>query len=72
MVLSKLIVLAIFLGILASLGSALVYLVRDDGKTDRLLKALTWRIGLSVILFISLFIAYGLGLVQPHGISPVG
>ncbi|MDH3646996.1 MAG: twin transmembrane helix small protein [Gammaproteobacteria bacterium] len=72
MVLAKLIVITIFLGILASLGSAMFYLVRDDGKSGRTLKALTWRIGLSVVLFLSLFVAYAFGLIQPHGISPAG
>lgn len=72
MVISKLIVIVVFLGILGSLGSAMFYLVRDDGKGDRTLKALTWRIGLSVLLFASLFVAYALGLIQPHGITPAG
>lgn len=70
MVATKLFVLFIFAGILASLGSAMLYLVRDKGESGRTLKALTWRIGLSVALFISLFVAYALGLIQPHGVLP--
>ena len=46
------------------------YLVSDKGESGRTLKALTWRIGLSVALFASLFIAYALGLIQPHGVVP--
>lgn len=72
MVYTKVIVLVIFLGILVSLGSAMFYLVRDEGNSNRTLKALTWRIGLSVVLFASLFIAYALGLIQPHGVMPAG
>lgn len=72
MVATKLFVLVVFAGILASLGSAMFYLVRDKGDSDRTLKALTWRIGLSVALFASLFIAYWLGLIQPHGVMPPG
>ena len=69
---TKLFVLVVFAGILLSLGSAMFYLVRDKGDSDRTLKALTWRIGLSVALFASLFIAYWLGLIQPHGVMPTG
>ncbi len=72
MVFTKLIVLLVFCGILASLSSAMFYLVRDKGESDRTLKALTWRIGLSVALFASLFIAHALGLIQPHGVMPAG
>ncbi|MDH3588584.1 MAG: twin transmembrane helix small protein [Gammaproteobacteria bacterium] len=72
MVLTKIFVLVVFLGIVSSLGSAMFYLVRDEGNSDRTLKALTWRIGLSVALFASLFVAYALGLIQPHGITPAG
>ena len=72
MAVTKLIVLFVFFGIVASLGSAMFYLVRDEGNSDRTLKALTWRIGLSVVLFASLFVAYALGLIQPHGIVPTG
>ncbi len=49
-----------------SLGSALYYLVRDQGQTDRTVKALTWRIGLSLLLFVLLFIAFALGWISPR------
>ena len=68
--LSKLIVLAIFAGIVASLGSALLYLVRDEGRSSRVVRALTVRIGLSVALFILLLVLWGLGVIQPHGVIP--
>ena len=63
---SKILVVLIFLGILASLGSALFSLVKDKG-TERTFKALRVRIGLSVGLFILLFILAGLGIIEPHG-----
>lgn len=63
---SKAIVI-IFLGmIFFSLGSALYFLVHDRGDTDRIVKALTWRIALSFILFILLFIGFALGWLTPH------
>lgn len=66
----KIIVIAIFLLILFNLASALVYMLKDKSKSDRTVKALTWRIALSLFAFILLMIAYATGLVQPHGILP--
>lgn len=67
----KLLVVAVLIAILASLGSALYYLVTDDqGQTRNMARALTVRIGLSVALFILLFIAWAAGLIEPHGLRP--
>lgn len=66
----RLLALLILLAIIISLGSALRYLVSDDGKTDRVLRMLTWRIGMSVGLFVLLMAAWYFGLIQPHGIVP--
>ena len=63
------IILLIFLGILVSLGSALVQLVRDDRGTDGMVRALSWRIGLSVMLFILLLLAWRAGLIAPHEVG---
>jgi hypothetical protein len=54
--------------ILVSLASGLVFLVRDRGQGTRAVKALTWRIGLSLVLFLALMAAYWLGLVPAHGL----
>jgi hypothetical protein len=51
--------------ILLSLASALVYLVRDRGVGDRTAQALTWRIGLSIGLFLILMAGHYLGLFAP-------
>ena len=55
--------------VFVSLGQALFYLIKDGGKSDKLLKALTWRIGLSVFIFILLLIGQAVGLIHPHGLS---
>lgn len=65
----KVIVGLLFLFIFFSLGSALYYLVKDNADSDRVVKALTWRIGLSILLFIFLFIAFAFGWIHPH---PIG
>jgi len=66
----KIIIILFLLVIMYSLGSALYYLAheRDDKDADRVVKALTWRIGLSLLLFILLFVAYAMGWIQPHAI----
>lgn len=67
----KLLVVAILIGILASLGSALFHLVHDrGGETKSMVRALTVRISLSVALFVLLFIAWAAGWIEPHGLRP--
>lgn len=61
------IVILFLIVILYSLGSGLVFLVRDKSHSNRVVKSLTWRVGLSLLLFILLFIAYAMGWVTPHG-----
>jgi len=65
MSLMKLLILVAFVAILASLASGLVYLFKDDHDSRRVVRSLTWRIGLSVALFVLLLIAYATGLVEP-------
>ena len=54
--------------VLISLGSALYHLVSHKGDSDKLVKSLTWRIGLSVFIFILLLVGQATGLIQPHGL----
>lgn len=62
----KVIVIVVLIAILASLGSALVAIVR--GRSGLTLQALTLRIALSIGLFVFLMIAYATGLISPHGL----
>ena len=66
----KFLVLVLLSGILVSLFSGLVYLNRDRGDSRRMLRALTFRISLSVLLFLVLLIAWRSGAIQPHGLLP--
>ncbi len=66
----KLLIVAVLLAIVASLGSGLFFLLRDGSDSRRMVNALTVRIGLSVTLFVLLLIAWATGLIQPHGILP--
>lgn len=66
----KAIVLLLLSAIVVSLTSGLVFLLRDHGDGKRTVKALTWRIGLSLLAFGTLFAGYYAGLIQPHGVTP--
>lgn len=66
----KSLIVLLLLLILASLFSALVYLVRDKGGGRRTVRALTWRIGLSLGLFALLLLSSWMGWIQPHGLTP--
>lgn len=48
----RFIIIGLLIAILVSLGFGLFTLVRDNSRQTRTLKALTWRIGLSVFLFV--------------------
>ncbi|MCX7185324.1 MAG: twin transmembrane helix small protein [Nitrosospira sp.] len=54
----KIVAILFFLFILASLASAMYYLVKDKGHSTRAVKALTLRIGLSVILFALMMLGF--------------
>lgn len=59
----RIVVILFLLFILGSLGSALYYLIKDKGNSERTVKALTWRIGLSITLFILLIAGHYTGLI---------
>lgn len=65
-------VLILFAAILASLATALGFLLRSKGGSRGVVGALTVRIALSVALFLLLMLAWYAGLIEPHGIQPAG
>ncbi|MCU7920298.1 MAG: twin transmembrane helix small protein [Candidatus Thiodiazotropha sp. (ex Dulcina madagascariensis)] len=66
----KLPVLLVLLFILFSLFQGMYYLAKDDGsnQSTRVVRALTIRVVLSLLLFLILMGGYFFGLLQPHGI----
>ena len=79
MVFMKILVALAFLAILASLVSALLYMMRSgtprqEGQPARkgsMATALALRVGLSIVLFIYVLISWKMGWIQPTGI-PAG
>ena len=59
----KLVVILFLVLILASLGSALYYLVKDRGGSTRTARALTWRVALSITLFALLMLGFHFGFI---------
>lgn len=71
----KYLVILAFLAILASLGSALFFMMRDGrngkAKSSNMARALAFRVGFSVLLFVCILVAWKLGYIRPTGF-PVG
>lgn len=63
----------VFIAIIGSLATALFFMLKDgtDGKkkTSNMAKALAFRVGFSVVLFVCILIAWKLGYIQPTGIA---
>lgn len=71
----KIVIAGAFVAIILALAMAGRAMLRDgrDGspKSNRMVKALAWRVGLSIALFAFILLAYLFGWIQPTGI-PVG
>lgn len=63
----KIIIIGLLLIILVSLGTALFSMLKNEPDSNRTVKALTFRISLSIALLILIMIGYSLGLITPHG-----
>ncbi len=76
----KYLVIVAFVAIIGSLVTALVFMMRggsqdrnarDDASTpasQRMARALAFRVGFSVLLFVVILISYWMGWIQPTGL----
>jgi hypothetical protein len=64
----KILVAVAFILIIGSLGSALFFLMKVKGQSNRTVKALAFRVGFSIALFLLILIAYHFGWIEPTGI----
>jgi len=71
----KITFVALLVTVLVALASAGVFMLRprhDEGKQDRrMARALAWRVGLSVALFLLVLLSWHMGWVRPGGL-PTG
>ena len=68
--LARLLVIAIFLAILASLFSGMYFMLHDKSGSTRNVRSLSIRIGLSLGLFALLILAYYMGWIRPNTVHP--
>jgi len=69
MELIRILIFCLLAAILASLGTALYHLSTGRGDSNKMLRALTLRIVLSIALFLLLMIAWRAGYITPHGLQ---
>lgn len=62
----RVLVILLLLAIVGSLFSGLFFLYRDRGSGANMAKALTWRIGLSITLFLLLLAGFRFGLIPGY------
>jgi len=68
----KILVVMLLLVIVGSLASGLFFMMRDDRDSDRMARALTWRIGLSIAAFALLMLGAWLGWIEPNPVRVNG
>ena len=69
--LAKVLIIITLLVIAYTLGTAFYFLIRDKGEGTRTVRRLTWRIGLSLALFLVIVLAMVTGWIQPGSNGPV-
>jgi cytochrome bd-type quinol oxidase subunit 1 len=65
----KLVIVLFILAILFCLGSAMYYLLYDRRDPTKMVKMLSLRIALSVILFFALILGFATGVLKPNNIA---
>ena len=66
--LEKLLIITFLVVIVWNLGAGLYYMMIDKGTTNRTVKSLTWRIGLSIVLILLVALGLFTGVIKGHGI----
>jgi succinate dehydrogenase/fumarate reductase cytochrome b subunit len=69
MSITTIVIFILLAAIVYNLGAGLYFMMTDRGQTDRTVKALTRRIGLSVALILLVIIGILTGFIKPHGLG---
>jgi ABC-type antimicrobial peptide transport system permease subunit len=67
----KIIIVGVMLAIVFSLFRALYFLTTEKNDSKKMVNMLSWRIGLSIFLFIILMLAIAMGWIEPGGLPIV-
>jgi succinate dehydrogenase/fumarate reductase cytochrome b subunit len=67
--LGNVLIVILLIAIVYNLGAGLYFMFTDKGDSDRMLKALTRRIGLSVLLIALVIVGIWTGVIRPHGVG---
>ncbi len=67
----KAIIVIAFVLIIGSLASAMIFLIRDRGRTRNTVRALGLRVGFSIALFLFILFAHWMGWIQSTGVPIV-
>ncbi len=67
----KILIVLVMIAILFSLFRALYFLVTDGSGSKRTVNNLSWRIGLSIALFVFIVAGIFMGWIEPHGLPDV-
>ena len=71
---SKIVIIVLLIAMIVSLGIGLYHLLKTPDEADsgdKVVKALTWRIGIWIVLFGFIFISIKLGWITPsNSINP--
>jgi hypothetical protein len=62
----KALIVIVLVAIVVFLGAALVSLMRDGGRSDRMLNLLRLRVALSAALLAFIWFGYYMGWIHPH------
>jgi cytochrome bd-type quinol oxidase subunit 2 len=69
----KYLILLAFIGILGSLAAALFFMLKnkadEKSRARNMASALALRVGISIVLFAGILLAWKLGYIQPTGIA---
>ena len=67
----KILILIVMLAILFTLFRALYFLAKGKEDSNKTVKSLSWRIGLSIALFTLILVGNYFGWIEPHGLPIV-
>lgn len=67
----KIVVCALLVLVFYALCSGLWFLIQDGAGSERMVKALTWRVAFSLLVFTLILVGVGLGWIDPNVITRV-